>query len=76
MLVKYGHANSFGIGGDYEYLIELPLYPEQVSEQISANWQQQKVLGRSAPLSAYANTDLKSVSFNTKPLHWEGENKL
>lgn len=64
MLVKYGHANSFGIGGDYEYLIELPLYPEQVSEQISANWQQQKVLGRSAPLSAYANTDLKSVSFS------------
>lgn len=64
MLVKYGHAGSFGIGGDYEYLIELPLYPDQVSEQISANWQEQKVLGRSAPLSAYANTDLKSVSFS------------
>lgn len=64
MLVKYGHANSFGLGGDYEYLIELPLYPDQVSEQISANWQEQRVLGRSAPLYAYANTDLKSVSFN------------
>lgn len=64
MIVKYGHPNSFGIGGDYEYLIELPIYPEQVSEQIASNWQTQKVLGRSAPLSAYANTDLKSVSFS------------
>lgn len=64
MLIKYGHAGQFGISGDYEYLIELPMYPDQVSEQISASWQTQKVLGRSAPLAAYANTDLKSVSFS------------
>ena len=64
MLVKYGKPNEFGLGGDSEYLIELPLYPEQVSEQISANWQQQPVLGRSSPVAAYANTSLKSVSFS------------
>lgn len=64
MLVKYGKPNEFGSGGDNEYLIELPIYPEQVSEQISANWQQQPVLGRSSPVAAYANTSLKSVSFS------------
>ena len=64
MLVKYGNAGSFGISDKYEYLIELPLYPDQVSEQISASWATQTVLGRSSPLSAYANTDLKSVSFS------------
>jgi len=64
MLVKYGKKGTFGVGGDYEYLIEIPIYPEQVSEQISANWSQQTVLGRSAPLSAYSSTDLKSVSFS------------
>jgi hypothetical protein len=64
MIVKYGKNGKFGVGGDSEYLIELPIYPEQVSEQISASWQQQKILGRSAPLVAYANTELKSVSFS------------
>lgn len=64
MIVKYGKNGKFGVGGDYEYLIELPLYPQQVTESISPQWEQQKVLGRSAPLSAYANTDLKQVSFS------------
>lgn len=64
MLVKYGKAGQFGIGGDYEYLIELPIYPEQVTESIDPNWGKQNVLGRSSPLSAYANTDLKRVSFS------------
>lgn len=64
MLVKYGNSKQFGIGGDFEYLLELPLYPEQVSEQIAPNWQTQPVLGRSSPLAAYANTDLKNVSFS------------
>lgn len=64
MLVKYGDNKAFGTGGDYEYLIELPIYPEQVSEQISPNWATQPVLGRSSPLAAYSNTGLKSVSFS------------
>lgn len=63
MLVKYGKAGKFGIGGDYEYLIEMPLYPDQVTESISAKWAEQNVLGRSAALSAYAGTDLKGVNF-------------
>lgn len=64
MIVKYGNSKSFGVGGDYEYLLELPIYPEQVSEQISPNWATQPVLGRSSPIAAYANTNLKSVSFS------------
>lgn len=64
MIIKYGNNGRFNIGGDYQYLIELPLYPDQVTESISAQWQTQKVLGRSAPLSAYAGTDLKTVSFS------------
>ena len=64
MLIKYGKPGSFGVGGDYEYLIELPIYPEQVTESIAAGWSKQQILGRSSPLSAYANTDLKSVSFS------------
>ena len=55
---------SFGISGDEEYLIELPLYPDEVTEQISARWQTQDILGRSAPISAYAGTSLKSVQFS------------
>ena len=54
---------SFGLGGQSEYLIELPMYPEQVTESINANWEEQQVLGRSSPLSAYSGTSLKSVSF-------------
>lgn len=64
MLLKYGKPNEWGLGGQYEYLIELPLYPEQVTEQITSTWSQQTVLGRSSPLSAYAQTELKSVNFN------------
>ena len=40
------------------------MYPDEVTESISANWQKQTVLGRSAALSAYANTDLKTVNFS------------
>ena len=63
MLIKYGHPNNFAVGEDFQYLIELPMYPEQVTESIGATWTPQNVLGRSSPLSAYANTDLKSVNF-------------
>lgn len=64
MLLKYGKQGQFGVAGDYEYLIELPLYPDDVTEQIAASWQPQKILGRSSPIAAYAGTDLKSASFN------------
>ena len=64
MLIKYGHNGEFGFTDSSQYLLELPLYPDEVTESISSNWNSQKVLGRSAPLSAYANTDLKHVNFN------------
>lgn len=68
MLVKFGRNNTFGLSGDYEYLIELPLYPDEVTESISAQWQTQPILGRSSPLAAYSNTSLKTVNF-TLDLH-------
>jgi len=64
MLLKYGKAGDFNPDNDYQYLIELPMYPEQVTESIGATWSTQNVLGRSSPLSAYANTDLKTVNFS------------
>lgn len=68
MLVKFGNQYDFGISGDSEYLIQLPIYPEQVTEQISTKWANQEILGRSSPVSAYANTELKNVHF-TLNLH-------
>lgn len=63
MLLKYGKPNQFGVANDNEYLIELPIYPNQVQESINSDWSQQNILGRSSPLAAYSNTGLKSVSF-------------
>ena len=65
MLVKYGNNGNFNVADKYtQYLLELPLYPDQVNESISTQWNTQKVLGRSSPVSAYANTDLKAVNFS------------
>ena len=64
MLLKYGKYGTFGVGGDSEYLIEMPLYPEQVTEQIIPQWSTENVLGRSSPISAYAGTSLKTVIFS------------
>lgn len=63
MLLKYGSPGTFGLGGDKEYLIQMPLYPDEVTETIAASWTSQKILGRSAPIAAYAGTELKSVLF-------------
>lgn len=64
MLIKYGNAGNFGAAGKQEYLIELPLYPDEVTETISTNWSKQKILGRSSEIAAYAGTDLKTVNFS------------
>lgn len=64
MIVKFGNNGSFGYGDSSEYLLELPIYPETVTETLGARWNTQNIIGRSAPLSAYAGTDLKSVSFS------------
>lgn len=66
MLIKFGNQYSFGISGDKEYLVQLPVYPEQVTESIAVKWSTQEILGRSSPISAYANTELKNVHFSLK----------
>lgn len=63
MLLKYGNAGSFGLGGTSEYLIELPLYPDEVTESINAQWEEQSIIGRSSSIATYAGTSLKSVNF-------------
>lgn len=63
MLIKFGNQYNFGISEDKEYLVQLPVYPEQVTESIGVKWTTQEVLGRSSPISAYANTELKQVHF-------------
>lgn len=63
MLIKFGHNNNFNVPDKSQYLIELPMYPENVTEGIDAQWATQNILGRSAPVAAYANTSLKSVNF-------------
>lgn len=63
MILKYGKPNQWGVGGRHEYLIEIPIYPSEVQEAISAQWSTQSILGRS-PVAAYAGTDLKSVNFS------------
>ena len=64
MLIKYGRNNNFNVSAEEQYLLELPIYPEQVTETLTPDWANQKVLGRSAPLSAYAGTSLKTVNFS------------
>lgn len=63
MLIRFGNQYSFGASEDKEYLVQLPMYPEQVTESIGVKWATQEVLGRSSPISAYANTELKNVHF-------------
>ena len=64
MLLKYGKPGTFGLGGQYEYLIEMPIYPEDVTEQLQPQWSSESILGRSSPISAFAGVDLKSVNFS------------
>ena len=64
MLIKFGNQYSFGISGDKEYLVKLPVYPEQVTESIGVKWATQDILGRSSPISAYGSTELKNVHFS------------
>lgn len=45
-------------------IIRLPLYPDEISDSISASWQTQDILGRSAPVSSYMSTNFREVSFN------------
>lgn len=63
MLLKFGKGN-FGVDDNREYLIELPCYPEQVTESITPRWESQSVIGRSADLSTYSGVSLKSVNFS------------
>lgn len=55
--------------GSY-YNINLPVYPDEISDNFSASWSTQQIVGRSSPISAYTGTDFRRVSFSVD-LHRE-----
>ena len=63
-LLKFGNAKNFGVGKDREYLLELPMYPENVTEGLEARWSSQSILGSSRDISAFAGTSLKNTNFS------------
>lgn len=42
----------------------LPVFPEEIGDQISATWSDTTIVGRSSPVSAYISTGFRSVSFS------------
>lgn len=44
-------------------IIRLPLYPDEISDSISASWQSQNILGRTSPVTSYMSTNYREVSF-------------
>lgn len=49
--------------GDVKYA-EIPCYPDEFQESTSANWSQQEILGRGAPIYSYSSTNSRNVNFN------------
>lgn len=50
----------------------LPVYPESISDNTSANWSDQTIVGRSSPISAFSSTSDRQISFSFT-LHREME---
>lgn len=58
------------IGSSNYYRRELPIYPDEISDSLSASWSTQQIVGRSSPIAAYIGTDFRKVSFSME-LHRE-----
>ena len=58
----------------YETII-LPCYPDSITDNVSADWQSQTILGRTASIAAYTGTQSQTLSFNLK-LHREMGNNI
>lgn len=44
--------------------IELPCYPDEISDNTNANWSEEAIVGRSFPIAAYTGTGYRSISFS------------
>lgn len=53
-----------------EAAVELPCYPDEIGDSTSANWSDESIIGRSAPISAYTGTGYRNVTFSF-PMHRE-----
>ena len=50
-------------GSGYSH-VELPCYPDKMSNSMSANWSDTSIVGRSSPISSYTNTNYRETSFS------------
>lgn len=44
--------------------IELPCYPDEISDSTSTNWAETGIIGRSSPIYAYNSTSSREISFS------------
>lgn len=66
---SYSNSNYICVyeSGNYSgnhYQIDLPNYPDEISDSGSANYSEESLLGRSSPLVSYTNTGFREVSFS------------
>ena len=57
---------SFRADKNFAYKLNLPVYPEDVSKSISANYSDANIIGRPVSISMYTGTSDPSVSFTLK----------
>lgn len=65
---SYSNSNYIFVyeSGNYsnKYQMDLPNYPDEISDSGSANYSEESLLGRSSPLVSYTNTGFREVSFS------------
>lgn len=80
--IEYGSGNApfsdRDADGSYDgarVKYNLPCYPEEISDTVSTSWNDNEILGSTAPASAYASTGDRNVSFSFD-LHREMTNNM
>ena len=68
LTIKYGT----GLGVNIE-TVNLPCYPDSISDSTQAQWNSTSILSRSVPLTSYMSTGFRNIGFNIK-MHRELEN--
>ena len=55
---------EYGDGSSGEFYCELPCYPDEIQDTVSGIWNDQNIIGRSAPVSAYTGASYRNISFS------------
>lgn len=69
LFIQWG---SIPTATDRTIAVQLPCYPEEITEQVNATWSTQNIIGRTGTLAAYTGTEDITVSFSFD-LHREME---